>query len=376
MVEQVLLELEKVRLDGGTQPRAQLDMLVISEYAQAMADGAVFPPVVVFYDGTDHWLADGFHRVHAARMAGCFGVAVDVRQGTRRDAVLHACGANSSHGLRRTGADKRRVVELMLSDPEWAKWSDREIARRCQVTHPFVSNLREEMGLSAGSPLSGNGYQMGERLVNRNGRTYKMQTGEIGKGTGEGKGEEQGETLWEQVDLGEETGEDEPGPVAPNEPAADATEVEEEATAPVEKLYEFGPGGKLIPVKRGDLAVTAAITEMLEEDDYEVEKPSKAAPARKQPAVTSDKVSTRKVEAPAAEPERALDECPGCHTRPKLYGFDKRANVYKCGSCGARVDLAVTRLKKVKWTTGDAVCPACGKAVAGALCGNCGEVIK
>ena len=38
-------------------------------------------------------------------------IAADVRQGTRRDALLFAAGANSSHGLSRTTADKRRAIE-------------------------------------------------------------------------------------------------------------------------------------------------------------------------------------------------------------------------------------------------------------------------
>ena len=32
--------------------------------------GAVFPPVIVFYDGTSYWLADGFHRVGATESLG------------------------------------------------------------------------------------------------------------------------------------------------------------------------------------------------------------------------------------------------------------------------------------------------------------------
>ena len=31
-----------------------------------MEEGAIFPPVTVFFDGEHFWLADGFHRVQAA----------------------------------------------------------------------------------------------------------------------------------------------------------------------------------------------------------------------------------------------------------------------------------------------------------------------
>ena len=34
-----------------------------------------------------------------------------------------------------TNADKRRAVETLLNDAEWATWSDREIARQCGVHH-------------------------------------------------------------------------------------------------------------------------------------------------------------------------------------------------------------------------------------------------
>ncbi len=135
-----------LRLDGGTQPRAGLDGNTVGEYAEALAAGAVFPPVVVFHDGADYWLADGFHRVRAAQSAELAEIAADVREGTRRDAALYAAGANATHGLRRTNADKRRAVLTLLEDEEWRGWSDREIARRCGVTHPFVAKLRAEWG--------------------------------------------------------------------------------------------------------------------------------------------------------------------------------------------------------------------------------------
>lgn len=143
--------LSQIRTDGGTQPRAVIDDAVVQDYADAMREGAKFPAVVVFKDGQDHWLADGFHRVAAAKVARLTEIAADVRPGSRRDAVLYAMGANASHGVRRTNADKRRAVTTLLKDAEWAKWSDREIARRCGVSNAFVSGVRQEA-----SPLTVN----------------------------------------------------------------------------------------------------------------------------------------------------------------------------------------------------------------------------
>lgn len=147
MPERLLLTL--IRRDGGTQSREGVNFSVIDEYAQAMREGAEFPPIDVFFDGTDCWLADGFHRLAAAEKVadGHPGATIPatVHQGTKRDAVLFSVGANASHGLRRTNADKRNAVRLLLSDPEWAKFSDREIARRCGVSDPFVGQLRSEL---------------------------------------------------------------------------------------------------------------------------------------------------------------------------------------------------------------------------------------
>lgn len=136
------LPLNLIRIDGGTQSRAMLQQGAIDEYAAEVRSGAEFPPVVVFYDGSDHWLADGFHRLNAYTKAGAEFIPADVRQGTRRDAILHSVGANGEHGLRRTNDDKRRAVLTLLNDGEWSKWSDREIARQCNVSHEFVRRAR------------------------------------------------------------------------------------------------------------------------------------------------------------------------------------------------------------------------------------------
>ena len=143
MLETVILD--DIRTDGGTQPREYLNELVLSEYAESMAEGTEFPPVVLFFDGDYYWLADGFHRFFAAKKCGAHDLVADVRQGARRDARLYAVGANAAHGLRRTNADKRRAALTLLQDEEWQRWSNREIARQCGVTHTFVAKLRREL---------------------------------------------------------------------------------------------------------------------------------------------------------------------------------------------------------------------------------------
>lgn len=136
------LDLDNIRIDGGTQSRVSLNEGIVAEYADALAGGATMPPVVVFFDGSDHWLADGFHRYFAHQKGGWVEIAVDIRTGTKRDAVLYSVSANGQHGLRRSNADKRKAVETLLADVVWGKWSDREIARQCGVAHTFVASLR------------------------------------------------------------------------------------------------------------------------------------------------------------------------------------------------------------------------------------------
>ncbi|NMG46577.1 hypothetical protein GO613_00440 [Azoarcus communis] len=139
------IDVSKIRLDGSTQPRCEISEDTVADYAEAMRDGANFPPVVVFNDGSARWLADGFHRFHATRAASLPTILVEEHAGSRRDAVLFGFQANIKHGLRETRADKRRKIEAMLRDREWVRWSDREIARKCGVDHKTVSALRAEL---------------------------------------------------------------------------------------------------------------------------------------------------------------------------------------------------------------------------------------
>lgn len=150
-----IFSIDLIRLDGGTQSRAQIDQITVDAYAESIRNDAVFPPVVVFYDGKEYWLADGFHRVQAYKQEGCVTIGADIRSGTRREAILYSVGANAKHGLRRSNADKRRAVETLLRDEEWSKKSDRWIAEKCGVSYMTVARHREELPQSDTSTRTG-----------------------------------------------------------------------------------------------------------------------------------------------------------------------------------------------------------------------------
>jgi hypothetical protein len=168
-----IIAIKDIRRDGGTQPRATIDFEAVFDYMDAMADGAKFPPVVVFYDGASYWLADGFHRVKAAEQAGSHEIGCDLRQGTQHDAQWYSFGANKTNGLRRTNDDKHRAVKAALVHPNGAHLSNRQIAAHVGVDEGTVRNWREK--LTAEIPQS-------PKRRGRDGRTIKVTN--IGKSAG------------------------------------------------------------------------------------------------------------------------------------------------------------------------------------------------
>ena len=146
------LELAMIVLDAGTQIRAVLDDDTVEEYAAAMKEGAQFPPAIVFHDGRQYLLADGFHRVAAAVRNGFQDFVFDVRAGSKSETLKYALSANAQHGLRRTNADKRRSVALALI--EWPKLANVELARICAVTDKTVAEVRAELESTSEIPRS------------------------------------------------------------------------------------------------------------------------------------------------------------------------------------------------------------------------------
>lgn len=137
--------IELAALTRKVQLRENTDTDAVSRYAQAYKDGEQLPPIVVFRDGDDLYLADGHHRVAAAKRAQLCELPAIVKKGDNRAATLYAAGANGQHGLPLTNADKRKIVGTLLADSEWKTWSNREIGRASRTSEALVRLVRKEL---------------------------------------------------------------------------------------------------------------------------------------------------------------------------------------------------------------------------------------
>ena len=137
------VKLNALCIDGGTQCRVVIDQPTVYNYVEHMKDGDEFPPLETVFDGSTHWLTDGFHRWHAYKILGIKEVEIKYKPGTKEDAILDALRANAKHGKTLTNEDKRNKVHMALSISGYAEKSNYEIAKICELSQSFVAAVRD-----------------------------------------------------------------------------------------------------------------------------------------------------------------------------------------------------------------------------------------
>ncbi len=137
-------EVQQVRVDDLIQDKAMqvrryLDDDVVDQYVTCFDD---LPPVEVVDAPEGKILADGFHRVGAAKRLGRTHIAANVREGTREDAEVIALLANTTHGAPLKPWEREdAVLRLHKLRPDWSK---RELARILAVSEGTVRNLLKD----------------------------------------------------------------------------------------------------------------------------------------------------------------------------------------------------------------------------------------
>lgn len=204
------LKIEAIRIDGDTQPRVELDQDLVAEYADLYEAKVELPPLEVVFDGSDHWLVDGFHRRWGAAKAGVTSLKCNITLGSLDEARWRSYAANQTHGKRRTNEDKRKAVLAALRHPSGAGLSDSQIAEHLGINHTTVSKYRKE--LESTCEIASQTERTG-----RDGRT--ISTANIGKTNGKPKDETPPEPENAEPEVDDEAETTEPT----EEPATPAT---------------------------------------------------------------------------------------------------------------------------------------------------------
>ena len=120
-----------------------------------------FPPLRVWFDGSQYWLSDGFHRLAAAKRAGFKYVTASVENGSLEDAIWDSYGANSRHGLPRRRLDVIATIQRALLHPHATALSNVQIAKRIGIPETTLRRWRKRLSSPDGED--------GVRLVTRKG---------------------------------------------------------------------------------------------------------------------------------------------------------------------------------------------------------------
>lgn len=137
-----IADLDEVRSVEGN-PRVGIDAETVAQYAQRLALGDVFPPILVYRVDGVLLVADGLHRLAATRQAGRDTIAAEVRDGTEVEWQEAVVLGNMKHGRPWSRAERRECVRRwLLIHPER---SDNWVADDMRVSKNTVAKVRAEM---------------------------------------------------------------------------------------------------------------------------------------------------------------------------------------------------------------------------------------
>lgn len=168
-----VMNLNALVLDERLQSREEIIEEAVAQYAEDMKRGEQFPAIVVFFDGVNYYVTDGFHRYHAAKRANKASIGCEIKNGTFRDAEFYALTqANKANGMRRTLGDRKKACARMLEDIEYSQYPTSKIAELTGLSPHTVGQMRDAMGKTPEKIVA----KVGGRMIERAAKSARKKT--------------------------------------------------------------------------------------------------------------------------------------------------------------------------------------------------------
>ena len=140
------IPLELITTEQGIYPRMRTKKETVERYADAMEEGAEFPPIVVFEKGGKYVLLDGFHRKEAAEKIGRIKIKAEILDIDPNDTLAllrEAIKRNLEHGLPLTKQDLIRMSWTFYENGMPVKEISKLFKTPERTVHRWLEPLKE-----------------------------------------------------------------------------------------------------------------------------------------------------------------------------------------------------------------------------------------
>jgi len=166
-----LVPLSEITVNEETQIRVAVNEETVQKYyeiyAEDVADHRRLPPIMLMQDEDGKYrIADGNHRVLAAKRLEMKEIEAYVRPGGIKEAIWKALFQNGKHGLPLNSKDLRRAIELALKySPQC---SCKLLSMTVGCSKSYVAKVKNELSTSGQ-------LQPAEKVIGKDGKTYSGQ---------------------------------------------------------------------------------------------------------------------------------------------------------------------------------------------------------
>jgi hypothetical protein len=109
-----ILRISEIIIDKEYYPRVEYNFGTVLSYAEALRNGAIFPPIKVALIKKKYYLIDGVHRIKMFQYEKKEHIKAEVVMNLSfKELYEEAVKANVNHGLAFTQADKDRIIIKM-----------------------------------------------------------------------------------------------------------------------------------------------------------------------------------------------------------------------------------------------------------------------